>query len=476
MSSSPSPVSIVAERAVRYLRERERPVDSVQLANEVLATRVSDERTATRVLETAFQGDSRLCYVDGGWIANRSVRAAGGTVTTEGAAAATEPPRALLLLDGGRPRGGREFVLRHVVMVRVEQDCVTAACGGEVGKGPGSDELRAEILELLDGSVPVVHDPPGALSALEAWLGAPLGTPISVRRLAHERLGLPARHHLESLAARLGLSWRETGDRLDLADVLDTCLDRLRSDGETLLDLQRASTTDGAVVDWSRVDFEPAFLRSIPHTAGTYRFFDRRGRLLYVGKSRNLNRRVGSYFVHDAKRSERRRAMLASLYRIEVEPTGSDLEAVLREATQIRKLSPATNVQREVHAREGHESRLRSILILEPGIGTVVLRAYLIRDWRLVARVGIGPRGGGLARIERILEDRFFLAPDGPTPATGPDLDVELVMRWLAANRDRIVAFDPTDLQSAAEVIDRLRWFLAHGGPFETDGSPIRTR
>ena len=50
-------VSLVAERAVRYLRDRRRPVDSVRLAREVLATAAPDERTATRVLEAAFADD-----------------------------------------------------------------------------------------------------------------------------------------------------------------------------------------------------------------------------------------------------------------------------------------------------------------------------------------------------------------------------------------------------------------------------------
>ena len=58
----------------------------------------------------------------------------------------------------------------------------------------------------------------------------------------------------------------------------------------------------------------------------------------------------------------------------------------------------------------------------------------------------------------------------------GPDLDVELVVRWLAANRDRVVAFDPTDLRTSREVIERLRWFLDQGGPFDTDGSPTMPR
>ena len=93
-----------------------------------------------------------------------------------------------------------------------------------------------------------------------------------------------------------------------------------------------------------------------------------------------------------------------------------------------------------------------------------------------MARVGIGPRGGGLKRIERILDDYFFFAPSGPTPVAGPDLDVELVVRWLATARDRAVAFDPTTLRSAQEVTDRLRWFLDQGSPFDPDGDPIFTR
>jgi hypothetical protein len=105
-----------------------------------------------------------------------------------------------------------------------------------------------------------------------------------------------------------------------------------------------------------------------------------------------------------------------------------------------------------------------------------VLRAFLIHESRLIGRVPIGPRGGGLKRIERMLDDHFFFVPDGPSPVTGPDLDVELVVRWLASAKDRAVAFDPTTLASAREVTDRLRWFLDAGGPFEPDGSPIFTR
>ena len=145
-----------------------------------------------------------------------------------------------------------------------------------------------------------------------------------------------------------------------------------------------------------------------------------------------------------------------------------------REAELIRDTHPRRNVQRQV--REGRGARLRSILILEPAESPHILRAYLIHESRLVGRIGIGPRGGGLRQIERVLDDFFFFAPDGPTPVAGPDLDVELIVRWLATARDRVVAFDPTSLRSSREVVTRLRWFLSQGSPFDPEGDPIFPR
>ena len=85
-------------------------------------------------------------------------------------------------------------------------------------------------------------------------------------------------------------------------------------------------------------------------------------------------------------------------------------------------------------------------------------------------------RADALARIERVLDDHFFSVTAGPTSIDGPDLDVEIVVRWLAENRDRVVAFDPTNLPTAAEVIHRLRWFLNEGTPFDPDGAPVFTQ
>ena len=55
-------------------------------------------------------------------------------------------------------------------------------------------------------------------------------------------------------------------------------------------------------------------------------------------------------------------------------------------------------------------------------------------------------------------------------------MDVELVARWLSEHRDKAVAFDPTHLKTADEVVERLRWFLHRGELSDPDGSPILPR
>lgn len=471
--SHPKPVSLLAERAVRYLRNTSRPVDSRTLAHELLSTRTTDESAARQLLETGFAGDRRLVYERGCWTA------AGRPSRDEpvGAPDAVEPERVLVFVRGSRSDPTKPYQLKTVSALRLKGEEVIGACGGDTVDGPYGNRLRGAMLELLDGAIPVTHAPRATLRALEQWLGESLSFPISLRRLGRERVGLALNHELEDLVARLGLEWRGGDDPLQMADTLDACLIALRRPDESLQSLREGAAHGIKPIDWSRYAFNREFLRRIPRVPGTYRFYDDRGNLLYVGKSKDLHRRIESYFREERQRSERVQRLIDRAHRIEYEAAGSDLEAMLREAEQIREDQPAANVQRRIRSRRGRAERLRAILILEPAASPNVLRAFLIREGRLIDRVSIGPRGGGLARIRRILDNHYFSVPNGPAPVDdGPDLDVEVVVRWLAANRDRVVAFDPTDLKTSREVIERLRWFLSQGSRFDPDGAPILSR
>jgi hypothetical protein len=86
------------------------------------------------------------------------------------------------------------------------------------------------------------------------------------------------------------------------------------------------------------------FFSSIPKTPGVYKFFDRHGALLYVGKAKSLRERLRSYTYATPEASSRKVLRMVQLIeRVEWELLASEKEALLRENELLRNLKPQFN-------------------------------------------------------------------------------------------------------------------------------------
>jgi excinuclease ABC subunit C len=97
----------------------------------------------------------------------------------------------------------------------------------------------------------------------------------------------------------------------------------------------------------SQVEF---FLRAgekvrtkFPTTSGVYLFQDQTGRVLYVGKAKNLKARAGSYFLKAAAHDLRTSRLVQEVYDIDFMEAESEVDALLMEARLIKDIQPKYN-------------------------------------------------------------------------------------------------------------------------------------
>ena len=349
---------------------------------------------------------------------------------------------------------------------------------------PGLDEVDLETIVETIGDLPVVCHRAGRefepIRRACALAGIPLHAPVvSAAKLGRILLGLKANHAALDLAAALGVEARGPDDCRGRAPLVAAAYLRLvplleERGIDTLHALLGFQEMPPAPLDLSRYAFGPGDLRALPAAPGVYRFLDREGSVIYVGKAKNLRARLASYFIPSARGTPRGSAILDQVHSFAIERVASDLEAALLEAALIAEHRPRLNRQFEVHERPApYGPRLNLAVILRDadvgGGPPAPCTVHLLRKGRYLGRVaGLGAAGNALTRAMRLVARAYFRAEPGARPSGDDleehDVDWQLVGSYLRRHRDEVSVLDLDECASSGEAAERLKALVAAVG------------
>ncbi len=258
---------------------------------------------------------------------------------------------------------------------------LTGISDAMVATAPTIETVLPQFLEFAAGCVLVAHNAPFDMGFLKAmcleqqrpWpVVEVVDTAVIARRVVHRDETPNCK--LASLATLFGASTtpnhRALEDARATVDVLHGLISRLGNLGvHTIEELQ---TYTSRVTTAQRRKRHLA--EHLPHSPGVYLFRDANGRVLYVGTSKDLRRRVRSYFTAAETRS-RMGQMVGLATEVQGIECATPLEANVREVRLIAQHCPPFN-RRSRHPDKVHWVKLTS----EPWPRLAIVRRVLDDD------------------------------------------------------------------------------------------------
>ena len=209
---------------------------------------------------------------------------------------------------------------------------------------PSFQEIFNEVYVRLENSVFVAHNARFDYGFLKnefkrccKSFRAPVLCTVKLSRKLFPRY---KHHNLDSIMDRHALQCSERhralGDARVLFDFMNVLYDTHDSEllNDVIKKLLKRPTLPAGVKEED--------IESLPSGSGVYMFYDNRGTLLYIGKSKNLRDRVLSHFSSDY-RSAKEMKISQSITSIDYIETAGELGASLEESRQIKKQLPIYN-------------------------------------------------------------------------------------------------------------------------------------
>ena len=201
-------------------------------------------------------------------------------------------------------------------------------------------QIAKRILEITENSILVAHNSSFDFRMLKIEFER-LGYKFYISQLCTVKLSkkiIPdlKSYKLGNLVKNLGIPisnrHRASGDALATVELFKLLL--LKDNEKVIVNSLITETKPSSKNKWQK------FINKLPNDVGIYYFHDKNGKIIYIGKSNNIKNRVNQHLTGKSKKSLN---IQLEAFDITFERTGSELIALLKENTEIKKHKPKFN-------------------------------------------------------------------------------------------------------------------------------------
>ncbi|QNN44149.1 exonuclease domain-containing protein [Pedobacter roseus] len=245
---------------------------------------------------------------------------------------------------------GNQIVESYTTLINPKQpipDYITALTGIDnamLKDAPTFADVALQIYQLLSDKIFVAHNVNFDYSFLKHHLAA-AGYDLQCRKLCTVRLSrklIPGKssYSLGKLCTALQIPiqnrHRAAGDA-DATSILFNML--LDNDVEGIIPEMLKKTSKEQVLP---PHLDKASILRLPNQPGVYYFKDSKGKIVYVGKAKDLKKRVTSHFTGNTP-NRQRQEFLRNIHHVDFVTCGTELMALILEANEIKRLWPENN-------------------------------------------------------------------------------------------------------------------------------------
>lgn len=213
-----------------------------------------------------------------------------------------------------------------------------------VTDAPYFEEIAEKVYTILQGNIFVAHNVNFDYSFVKNHLQL-YGYTLNTKKLCTVRLsrqifpGYPS-YSLGNLCHSLGIDLenrhRAGGDAAATVTLFKLLLQNDSNDHITA-SLKRNSKEQTLPPNVPKAHFD-----ALPSTPGVYYFHDSKGKVVYVGKAKDIKKRVNSHFSNNSD-SKQKQNFVRHVHAISFQATATELMAAILESTEIKRLWPSFN-------------------------------------------------------------------------------------------------------------------------------------